>query len=209
MSLFNEILVGRFSGILHKLLNMKEGAPSPTLATDISPGITLESDRPEWMFLAGEFRSGKVAQAVADVANFTVAGLFNGQATGVLVIVEAITINNQTVGTLSYEIRVGTTTALTGGSSSEKTDLRWNKLSAARSGSALEAVLTGSRVYLVTVPAGSSVRVPLVIILPPNTVPLPTGQLIPNVTVNCTVINQAINATFEFRERGMEQSESR
>jgi hypothetical protein len=50
----NEIQVGRYNGILHKLFSMKEGAPAPTLAPEVSAGFTLESDRPEWAFLAGD-----------------------------------------------------------------------------------------------------------------------------------------------------------
>lgn len=54
MALFNEIQVGRFNAVLHKLFDMKEGAPSPQVASEIMPVITLESDRPEWAFLANE-----------------------------------------------------------------------------------------------------------------------------------------------------------
>lgn len=67
MALFNEILTGRYNALLHKLLVMKDGAPAPTLGTDISPGLTLESDRPEWLWLGGEMmavgmlRAGAVA----------------------------------------------------------------------------------------------------------------------------------------------------
>jgi len=49
----NEIQVGRFNGILHKLLAMKEGAPAPTLAPEILAAIVLEADRPEYAFLGG------------------------------------------------------------------------------------------------------------------------------------------------------------
>lgn len=50
----NDINAGRFNGILHKILNIADGAPSPKVATEIFPTINLESDRPEWLFLGGE-----------------------------------------------------------------------------------------------------------------------------------------------------------
>ena len=54
MARFNEIQVGRFNAVLHKLLDMKEGAPAPQLSGDVIPTLVLENDRPEWIFLGAE-----------------------------------------------------------------------------------------------------------------------------------------------------------
>lgn len=50
----NEIQVGRYSDILHKLLGITEGSPTPTLAPDLIATVALESDRPEWAYLGNE-----------------------------------------------------------------------------------------------------------------------------------------------------------
>lgn len=51
-----DIFRAGLNSILTKTLGMKPGAtsPAPILTPEINPGITLESDRPEWKFLADE-----------------------------------------------------------------------------------------------------------------------------------------------------------
>ncbi len=58
MALVNEIQVGRLNAILHKLLSMKEGAPSPVIAPELVGAIVLETEREEWKFLGGEIPWG-------------------------------------------------------------------------------------------------------------------------------------------------------
>ena len=94
----NEIQVARYSGLLHKLLDMKEGAPSPTLATDIFPMLALESDRPEWAFLAGERLCFMQWHDAAVVAEYSSLGLRNPVASGVLVVVESMNVMIATGG---------------------------------------------------------------------------------------------------------------
>lgn len=66
MALANEILSPGFNSILHKLLNMKEGAPSPQLSPEIMAAIVLEADRPEYAFLSGgRLCAGFVSSAAA------------------------------------------------------------------------------------------------------------------------------------------------
>jgi len=87
----NEIQQGRYNGILHKLFDMKEGAPSPTLATDVFPGITLENDRPEWHFLGGE-AYGVAGQSLAAVAaSYASIVIWNPIGSGIITIVERLT----------------------------------------------------------------------------------------------------------------------
>lgn len=49
----NDVQVGRYAQALHKLLEMSEGAPTPTLAPELFAMLGLEVDRPEWEFLKG------------------------------------------------------------------------------------------------------------------------------------------------------------
>lgn len=86
----NEIQVGRLSGILHKLLSMKEGAPSPVLATDIFPMLALEVDRPEWKFLGGERICLGGASTGATEAECSQNALYNPPGSGVIGIIETI-----------------------------------------------------------------------------------------------------------------------
>lgn len=69
MALYNEIQVGRYNGILHKLLGMKEGAPSPQLSGDVVPALILESERAEWAYLAGTKLMVGHASLAASVGN--------------------------------------------------------------------------------------------------------------------------------------------
>jgi len=63
----NEINVGRYGKILGKILGLRERNPSGEIATEIFPNITLENDRPEWLFLANErlCRAGDEQSGVA------------------------------------------------------------------------------------------------------------------------------------------------
>jgi hypothetical protein len=88
--MLNEIQVGRINGLLHKLLDMKEGAPAPTLATDIFPTIALEVDRPEWKFLGGERLCQAQWNDAAAAGNYSSIGLRVPAGAGVLVVIKAI-----------------------------------------------------------------------------------------------------------------------
>jgi hypothetical protein len=100
--MLNEIQIGRFNGILHKLLDMKEGAPAPTLATDIFPMLGLEMDRPEWKFLAGENLAAGSRTDAAVAGQTSHVGLQNPAGSGVLVIVEKLIL----IGASGNEMRV-------------------------------------------------------------------------------------------------------
>jgi len=206
MALFNEILVGRYNGILHKLLNMKEGAPAPTLSSDIGASICLEDDRPEWQFLGGEWRGNGLVTRAADAGNFSFMGLFNGQNTGVLGIVEEIWINNATAAAAAYTIRTGVTTALGTNTRGVATDLRWlGKGSTLILGSNIEAAPTGTSLGRVDVAANSFLRIPFFFIMPPTDI-TPTPS---NLVVEGNLINTGVQVTFLWREHAMEQSERR
>ncbi len=95
MARFNEIQVGRYNAILHKLLDMKEGAPAPQLSADVVPALVLEQERPEWAFLSGEkLMSGYTSQA-ASAGNVCNVQLWNPGGSGVLCVVEQIIYGNR------------------------------------------------------------------------------------------------------------------
>lgn len=104
----NEVQVGRYNAILHKLLDMSEGAPSPSLATDIFPMIALEVDRPEWAFLGGERLCSMTWFDGATASNYSALGLRNPAGSGVLVVLEAVNTEELSVG-LYFGLRSNST----------------------------------------------------------------------------------------------------
>ena len=89
----NEIQGGRLNSILHKLLNMAEGSPSPTLATDVFPMLALEVDRPEWHFLGGERLGWARWYLGGTAAQYSHVGLRNPAGSGVLLVVDRIVVS--------------------------------------------------------------------------------------------------------------------
>lgn len=107
MAGFNEIQVGRFNGVLHKLLDMKEGAPAPSLSSDVIPTLCLENDRPEYKFLGGERLAAGVSDLVATAGQQAYARLRNPANSGVLCILEQAIIT-VAASTDIVEIRIQT-----------------------------------------------------------------------------------------------------
>lgn len=104
--MYNEIQRAGLNGALHKTLSMKEGAPAPILATEISPGLTLESDRPEWGFLKGEYRWIANAEFPAGVAANIRWLLQNPANSGAIAVVEGITWVADLVTTTPVRLRI-------------------------------------------------------------------------------------------------------
>lgn len=206
MSMYNEVLAPRYNRLLQKLLSMKGGAPAPQLSGDISAGITLETDRPEWGFLSGEFRAQMLKTRAADAANFSTVGIFNGSTSGVLGVVEGVWIINNTGAVAQWVVRLGCTTALGNVVRALSTDQRWvGKSSTLNLGDNVEAASTGTAIGQYILQVGQSLYVPLNIVLPPNSSvqPIPT-----NVVVAGSAINLGVLAVFVFRERQLEASEA-
>lgn len=90
MAIFNEILEGQLNQILVKRLGMKGGAPSPALNPEIWPGLVLESDRPEWKFLASERQFGSSFLETGTAGQLTVGGISNPGTSGCLVVIERL-----------------------------------------------------------------------------------------------------------------------
>lgn len=66
MSIFNEMQdKGQLSQILQRRLNITGAAPSPAVAPELFPTLTYENDRPEWGYLKGEHRFGRLTSVAA------------------------------------------------------------------------------------------------------------------------------------------------
>lgn len=200
MPLYNEVQSGRYNRLLQKLLMMKGGAPAPQLGGDIEPGITLESDRPEWGYLAGDMLASCPGLKAADVANLAGVGLANPASSGVLAVTDGILVNNENAATRSFNIYQG---GLAVGSIARgrPRDFRWTtpttKTTASGVGSSIEAVATGQLIGRLTLATGASIYLPLAFIVNPN------RQLL----IQTDIVNAICSVTFFWRERAQEESE--
>lgn len=205
MSLYNEIQVGRFNGILHKLLGMKEGAPAAQLSGDIVPGLILENDRPEWKFLSGERLCHGGMQAADIAAALAKVGLFNPAGSGVLGVVTG---GHFSAGSAS---RVSLYTTNRGNSLASKSsgsimDGRANTgfdlggpFPTIQLDSESVAGFVGRAIDQFNVLAATVVWVPMQFVLPPD-----CGIHFAN-----TASNQTLCAGFNWTERSIESSEER
>lgn len=200
MALFNELQVGRFNGVLHKLLNMKDNAPAPQLAGDIVAGITLESDRPEWAYLGGTnllIARGFVAGVAAQVSQ---AQLFNPANSNVLVVVDRILMYSTAAVS---RFTVNRTAAIPGGSGAGSArDFRLGPPGGASTARVLGITPAGASVLSLGemgAPANVTASWDLPLILAPGT----------GIAVNNQTVAADLGFTFSWSERVWELSERR
>jgi hypothetical protein len=201
--MLNEIQIGRLNGLLHKLLDMKEGAPAPTLATDVFPMLVLESDRPEWLFLSGQRMCGALRQTAATVGQYSHAGLWNPAGSGVLAVVREITIWPVAVD-LYFALEKGSAKKDTAGVGVILDTRGWPDSTHYQSTvypySYTNAVATGfSFAFIRTLASGVPMQLTHPIVLGPGT----------NLLVRPSAANTAINVNFKWMERPLAPSETR
>lgn len=201
MALLNELQVGRYNGILHKLLDMKEGAPSPQLAGDIQPVLVLEADRPEWKYLGGEYLC--LGYGRVSATNIPHAHLQNDQGAGVLVVLEKFVVSCSAAG----EIFGGHRDGLVGGGSQAFAEytFRDSRLSRAADVTAATVVTYDNAASQLTVPnvyarvlANTPYTFDIPVVLQPG-----DGFLVRGPT------GATFGVTFVWRERYLEPSELR
>lgn len=203
-AMYNEILSGRYNRILQKLLSMKGGAPAPQLSGDLSAGITLEEDRPEWAYLAGDFLAAAPAVKAADAANLSAIGITLAANSGVLAWLEGFLVNNENAALTTFNLGWGGPAMGTLFRAYPR-DIRWltpsTKRSACQVGSAVEAATSLLLMDRVTLPAGGSIYIPASRILTPAT--SGTNQF----AIETDLVNKICSVTFYWRERALEESE--
>lgn len=205
MALFNEIQVGRLNAILHKLLDMKDGAPAPQLAGDIVPTIVLEQDRIEWLFLGGQIPMiGNKILAAGGAGTFTNIALTNPAGSNVVCVCEGWAINVGAAATYRGTLAAG---RITGGA------VGTNRSRDGRYGGAIGACFVeganGSIVSEMTALSGPywqyrvntnvNDRTSHQFVIPPGY----------TLDLEHTTTNQAMTGTFWWRERAIEPSELR
>jgi hypothetical protein len=92
MALYNEILTGRFNRFLQKFLSMKGPPPSPQLAGDIQPSLTIESDV-ENFYLQGFNRFAQQVNLAGAVGFIGAIRLRNPTGSAVVAVLESLTVS--------------------------------------------------------------------------------------------------------------------
>jgi hypothetical protein len=196
--MLNEIQVGRINGILHKLLDMKEGAPAPTLATDVFPMLALEVDRPEWKFLAGERLCWMRWTDAAVAGQYSHVGLRNPAGSGVLIITDDIRCFVGSSASVALGIRPNTT--VDSANAGYCRDSRQATQSAVGQATTLTAVAAGMYPMFGSIMATwVTERFPTPVILHPGF----------ELLLQCTTVNISLTAAFSWRERALNPSETR
>lgn len=202
----NEIQVGRFNGVLHKLLAMREGAPSPTLATDIFPTICLEHDRPEWLYLAGASRHQGYTSITGVAAQYSSICLYNPAGSAALIVVEGVHIYPSAAVAVREYPMVGYAAALAGWTAvgtRGATDLRLGY------GQGVGRIYRVTEVALPLQNAFSQIMGPAVsnqnlVLEHPWVLGPDTGY-----RITCPTVNTTLTVSFRWRQRPLEPSETR
>lgn len=194
----NEIQVGRWNSVLHKLLAMKEGAPSPLLAPEVFPVVVLESERPEWAFLGGEkLCVGQISRA-ADVGNFSFVYFVNPIDSGTLAVITAV-LSNDPDNTHLFSSGTGVVATAFGAQLDSRSGVFPTTI-ASTSGfaSGVAVARPGTPLTFLWMLRGVAYTMFPIILSP--------GAFL-NIAGN--VVNRSLNITFHWRERILEPSESR
>lgn len=204
MAMQNEVQVGRYQHLLERLLSMKGEIAQQQLAPEILPILVLESERPEWKALANERLCVGGAFAAATVGQFSVVQLWNPAPARTLVVVDSLIVNPQQAG---FILLSHWDTGASGGSAvagsrgfrdgrlprggASTAALTFGYTNAARPGTSIASL------YFSAAPFNSQV-IPLSFVLTPGR----------GLAVESVVVNNAISAYFNWRERKIEDSEA-
>jgi hypothetical protein len=90
MAIFNETLEGRFNKIITALHGTKGHTPAPQITPEIGHHIILESDRPEYHFLAGSTRYATKSSVGGAAGTFSEVQFLNPANSGTLVVFEHV-----------------------------------------------------------------------------------------------------------------------
>ena len=97
MGYTNEIQAARYNELLHRLLDMKEGAPAPVLMPEMTASIILENDPPEYQLLKGvRICKGGLHVPNGGAGTFAQIQLLNPANSGIVSVVTNVSIRTNT-----------------------------------------------------------------------------------------------------------------
>jgi hypothetical protein len=103
----NDIQRSGLNDILRRSLTIKgDLPPSPVVGAEIVPVLTLENDRPEYAFLAGERLCHAHLDNIAVAAQFSKTAFENPQGSGLLAVMEGITGEVGTAGNAFFNVYI-------------------------------------------------------------------------------------------------------
>jgi hypothetical protein len=106
MARFNEILAGRYNRFLQKLFQLKGGPPAAQLASEVMPSFSFFSGV-ENRNLEGWDRFGLYLTITAGAATNSLMRTRNPINSGAIVVIEKMTVSNNTAAAQQYNIRHG------------------------------------------------------------------------------------------------------
>lgn len=205
MGLTNEVQVGRFNGILHKLFAMKEGAPAPVLMPELLAGIILENDRPEYHFLAGAHLGMGGISSSGVVGELSFGLLANPVDSGALVILERFYSSVTAGSTIFWQVFAGVAPGTATARNTRDTRLTINLAAGQQTGLVGTVRFGSSAVSLITAAGGmyravtDAYQEELVVILAPGTY----------IIWEDNTANEGLVMHYIWRERALEPSETR
>jgi len=177
-----------------------QGAAAPYMASELFPNITLENDRPEWAFLAGDRlcsgdgTDGAVAAQTSNVFVLNPAG-----SNALVVVSRIITIS---FATQSLDIRIGINNSALSGARKPFRDMRFGQPagtagSIAQVGIHTSATVIGRIILALRVLDDERIMLPGAWILTPGSF----------LAVSSGDVNNRVDANFEWMERAAQPGE--
>jgi hypothetical protein len=204
VALFNEILVGRYNRFLYKLLSMKGGSPSPQLASEITPAITLFNGAENRYLEAWDRFGSFISFAAGGAANRSAMRLRNPTGSNVVAVVEKFVYNNNDVATATAQVSyTNQNTNFLNTQAVSAFDARGRPGSTCIPSGQNGAVLAiaGTIIHQVTLPTNG---ISDILFTDIQEMPLLPGN---ELNLWDLTLNQAIAGTFWWRERFLEESE--
>lgn len=195
----NEVQVGRYNLLLHKLLAMEEGAPAPQLTGEIVPALIMENDRPEFKFLGQTQMWVAGARLVGVVGEMFETTLFNPDDSGLLCVVEYAEVSSDTAAFLELRDYTALPAGLTVGSAQQR-DSRYTGFSGVSFNFGTSAALSGTRRGAAYRAAG----IPFVPIQKGSEYVIAPGD---GVGLTCGDVNVAAAVEFSYYIRALDRKE--
>jgi len=103
-----------------------QGAAAPFMASEVFPTLVMGNDRPEWNFLSGDRLCAGAQSDAAVAAQISQVGLNNPAGSGVIIVVESVTVTDVTGGAARlYRLGLGIGATIDTATGAAFVDTRW------------------------------------------------------------------------------------
>jgi len=202
VALYNEIQIGRINRYLQKYFGIKGGPPSPQIAADVQPSVTVDLFDPSVYYLLSWETFAVSIQVAANPATNSALRLRNPIGSNVIAVIESINMFGALAGNPQIQFDttntdLGTPVSLTG----TRLDLRCRPSPTLIGSSAVNAASTGFTPMSSNFPANGNFFFPpddaqMLMMLPGSAWQFREGT-----------VNQVLNCSIIWRERFLEEGE--